>query len=1244
MERELDSQGRRSPKGGRGRLVLAVVVGIVTFLALVVGPAQGMALGKRAAALAQTTDLAIAKTGPATVLPGSTISYTLSYTNQGGVAENVLVTDTLPSGVSYVAASPPGTMVSPGVYTWSLGTVITGTTGTIVVTATVDSGLAAGSVLTNTVQIGTTTPESDATNNSATAAAVVVRADLWVAKTSLMTTVFPGGRIQYTVSYANRGGADAQNVRITDTLPLRTTYYDDSSPWRPPTVVGRTVVWDVGALAAGQSGSFSLFVDVDPTTPPGTHLVNAIAMGTSTPESSYANNQDQTDPTIVQAADVEVTKIAPPEARPASLITYTIAYTNTGNFTADNVVITDTLPLSVTYFSATPLPSQVQEGRIVRWSRGNLGVGVGGAITLVGQVSGMKPSGTTLTNTVEIATTTPESDKGDNTDLAATTVAPDVPHTIIMVAHPTQISVGGETSIITATVRDQWGNPVSDGTLVTFAISGPGGVNPTSDLTTQGVAVTTLTSGTTPGTAIISATADSRVGSASVEIVPGPPASVAVDAEPESPTVDETSLVTGVARDRYDNPVADGTVMTFATSLGAMDPVTNTTSGGVATSILSSHLVGTAQVTVTAESAAGFTSVAFAPGAPYTVTATAQPPGIPVDGAASLIQARVTDQYGNPVADGTTVAFTTTLGVISPLTTTTADGLATATLTSGSAAGTAVVTAQVDSRQGQITVAFLPADVTIHKSVNLSQAIPGQPLTYVLSYANYGVATARGVSITDELDPRLIPLGYVDSGATITRTEGITYAWRVEDLSPGEGGTITITAQLDPSIIWPPSENVWNQATITTTTAEGGPAPNQSTKTTLVLTADLYITKEIVPELSSFTPGGTIVYRIGFGNTGWAVAQGIRITDTLPLSTTWDWDDSSYEVGLTRIEVGPQVVWTRGGSVGANESFRLWVKINDDAPGGLELTNAITATTGTPESDYTNNRDFASKRVQGTNLSLAKSGPMEVRPGRLITYTIVYSNTGTVTAQNVVITDTLPPGVTFVGASPPPSSISGQAHFWSVGPLAPEAAGTIRLTGRVTTVLPAGLILINQAEIGTATPESYRWDNVDRTTTLIVPDLPYAVTVEAASDSLPADGLSTAVITATVRDEWGNLVADGTSVAFTTTLGTITPTLGTTSQGVATTTLTAGTVAGTALVTATADSRLGFTQVTLLPGPPSILTLAAYPTSLLADGLSTATITATVRDEWGNLVADGTSVAFTTTLGTITPTLGTTSQ
>ena len=58
--------------------------------------------------------LAIAKTGPTTALVGAPFTYTLTVTNSGSApAANLLVTDTLPTGVTYVRG---GTLVGDEVH------------------------------------------------------------------------------------------------------------------------------------------------------------------------------------------------------------------------------------------------------------------------------------------------------------------------------------------------------------------------------------------------------------------------------------------------------------------------------------------------------------------------------------------------------------------------------------------------------------------------------------------------------------------------------------------------------------------------------------------------------------------------------------------------------------------------------------------------------------------------------------------------------------------------------------------------------------------------------------------------------------------------------------------------------------------------------------------------------------------------------------------------------------------------
>jgi uncharacterized repeat protein (TIGR01451 family) len=91
----------------------------------------------------------------------------------------------------------------------------------------------------------------------------------------------------------------------------------------------------------------------------------------------------------------------------------------------------------------------------------------------------------------------------------------------------------------------------------------------------------------------------------------------------------------------------------------------------------------------------------------------------------------------------------------------------------------------------------------ITKRASPSSADPGDPITYVITYRNSGASTATGVVITDILSPDLLNPSFTFSGASITRRGGTTYVWDVENLSPGSGGIITITAQIRTDVTTP---------------------------------------------------------------------------------------------------------------------------------------------------------------------------------------------------------------------------------------------------------------------------------------------------------------------------------------------------------------------------------------------------------------------------------------------------------
>jgi len=301
------------------------------------------------------------------------------------------------------------------------------------------------------------------------------------------------------------------------------------------------------------------------------------------------------------------------------------------------------------------------------------------------------------------------------------------------------------------------------------------------------------------------------------------------------------------------------------------------------------------------------------------------------------------------------------------------------------------------------------------------------------------------------------------------------------------------------------------------------------------------------------------------------------------------------------------------------------------------LTNTVAISTRIWERDYSNNRAVSTPAVvvQGADLNVSKAATPQARPGAIITYTISYSNTGTVSISTLTISDTLPNGVLYLGASSPPTGGEGQWRTWSLSSLSPNAQRVLTVTGQLTTGLPSGTILSNTVE-GIVAGESYKGNNRAQAATLIIPGDPSLVTVTVAPASLPVGGVATATVTATVRDLWGNGVADGTLVTFGTNLGVgVNPDSRLTMAGVATTTITAGTTAGVAAVSASAGGAVGLATVNLLPDVPYTVTLWAMPPRLTVE--QSATLFASVTDRYTNPVADGTPVTILSSLGTINP-------
>lgn len=95
-------------------------------------------------------------------------------------------------------------------------------------------------------------------------------------------------------------------------------------------------------------------------------------------------------------------------------------------------------------------------------------------------------------------------------------------------------------------------------------------------------------------------------------------------------------------------------------------------------------------------------------------------------------------------------------------------------------------------------------------------------------------------------------------------------------------------------------------------------------------------------------------------------------------------------------------------------------------------------------------------------LALTKAvSPASAKPGQAITYTIAFSNTGALTATNVLITDTLSANLSnasFTSSGVTLTPVGGSHYAWNVPDLTQNQGGVITITGVLTKPLLAGTL------------------------------------------------------------------------------------------------------------------------------------------------------------------------------------------
>ncbi len=259
---------------------------------------------------------------------------------------------------------------------------------TITVPVTVDASVANNAHLVNTASTHADEVPTDKTDTGSLN--VSTKADLQVNKTSDHDPVVPGTNLTYTIVTKNNGPSDAQNSKMTDTLPGYLTFVsqDDSGNC---SVVGQTITCNYGTLAPGATRTVHVTAKLDPART--TSITNGADVTTTTTDTNPSNNHSDAPNTVKPTADVSITKTADHgNYEGGDIVTYTLKAHNGGPSTAASVTIDDDLPTTdLNFVSVSPTPQCSQSAGHVHCDFGSLAPGANATATVTMKAKGTPP-------------------------------------------------------------------------------------------------------------------------------------------------------------------------------------------------------------------------------------------------------------------------------------------------------------------------------------------------------------------------------------------------------------------------------------------------------------------------------------------------------------------------------------------------------------------------------------------------------------------------------------------------------------------------------------------------------------------------------------------------------------------------------------------------------------------------------------------------------------------------------------
>ncbi|MGN4721075.1 cell surface protein [Bacillus cereus group sp. MYBK15-3] len=971
---------------------------------------------------------------------GDIVTYTIAVANTGNTpASATVLTDGLGAGASFIQNSvtinnvpQPGLDPSLGIH---LADISPGDTVFITFQAQI-LAIPPSGTLTNNALVNyeyTVNPnQSPAVNSTITNTTVtpIIDATLSINKTVNSTFATIGDTLTFTSTITNSGNTTANNVIFTDVIPNGTTFIPNSF-----TVNGTTITnanpqngINIGNLNSNASATLSFQVNITTLPNPNpipnkSSLQYSFIVDINEPPVSRTVQSNKTF-TQVNTASVIATKTASSAfAAVGDTITYTTILTNSGNTSANTPVFIDILPPELSF-----VPDSVQINTIPQ-----LGFRPDSGISL----DSIPVGGTTTISFQAIVGSIPATNPTLNQSSTTYSIIIDPtqpPVTETATSNPTLVQINEAIIQATKSVDRLFSDVAPGNSFLTYTVllDNIGNATATNIIFTDPIPNNTvfiedsvrvggvLLPGVNPANGI-------PIG----DIIAGDFINVTFRVQ----VVSIPNPIFTIGPGGPNSPVVNSASINYQFMTGPNLPLVSrsTTSNPVLTQINSGEIVAIKSVNKTFATIGDTISYTITLSNPGNVTSqniifTDTLPDGTTFISGTLTNDSGTQQIGNPAngiqigninPNGTAVitlnVLVTNIPSINPISNSSSVQFAHVVDPSQPAVSQTNVS-------NAVSTTINSAILTTKKSADKSIVSVGDTITYTTTITNTGNTAATNITFTSAIpaSTTFIPNSVTINGVQQSSAQP-ALGVNIPNIAPGE--TVTVTFQVNVISVPPSSSIMGNDTILYSYTVNPNSAPaTTSTSTNIatnpVLNAMITMVKSVDQTL--VTLGDTITYTTILTNNGNTNATNITFTDLIPNGTTFITDSVTIN-GLTQIGLNPNTGITIG-SIAPNSSISIAFQVTaTSTPVQNPIANSATASytfIADPNApivsrNVTSNTVFTTINT-ATILSLKQVDKSFSRIGDTLTYTVALTNNGNSSAQNVIFTDTVPSGTTFI--------------------------------------------------------------------------------------------------------------------------------------------------------------------------------------------------------------------------------------